>query len=171
MGGLEDMAALTGGAFSYQGGLDGGRIVASGAGVCRLPDVAVGGVAQTTRLLAPRGGVGGRWLVVLMPWVKYGDGRHGGVVWDGEWYSADYEYPLDSGCLVREWRRDSVGAWSCGCEPSAGCGLADDNGFVSVCLAVEGEKATASVKIGDDTLWTGSAVFAAIAERFLNGEE
>ncbi len=159
LGGLADMASRSGGAFRYEGDVDGGRIFAAGAGVYQLPDVAVAGVVQTPRLLAPRGGAWGkRLLVVLMPWVSYGDGCHGGVLWDGELYSVDYEYPLDSGCLVREWRRDSGGGWSCDCAPSAGCGLGDDNGLVAVALSVDGDKATATLRIGEDEIWSGTAV-------------
>ena len=159
LGGLADMASCSGGAFRYEGDVNGGRIFAAGAGVYQLPDVAVDGTIQAPRLLAPRGGARGRWmLVVLMPWVSYGDGRHGGVLWDGEWYSIDYEYPLDSGCLVREWHRDSAGGWNCDCVPSAGCGLGEGDGLVAVDLMVNGDKATATLRIGEEAIWSGTAV-------------
>ena len=164
MSGIADLGSLTDGRLRYEGGIDGGRIFASGAGVYPMPDVTVCGVSQVPvplRGALPSGAM--RYLAVLMPWIRYGEHGcgGGGLGWDGRVYTAEYEYPLDSGCLVREWRRDAVGAWNCDCAPSAGCGLGDDNGFVTVSLSVEGERATASVKIGDDTLWTGSAVHAA----------
>jgi len=160
MSGIADLESQTGGRLRYEGGIDGGRIFASGAGVYPMPDVTVGGVSQA--LVPLRGALpsgAGRHIVVLMPWVGFGD-RHcrgGGLGWDGTSYFTEYEYPLDSGCLVREWRRDAGGAWECDCEPDAGCGLGDDNGFVSVSLAVDGGMVNASVEIGDDTLWTGRA--------------
>ena len=161
MRGIADVDVYTSGGLRYEGGLDGGRIVASGAGVYPMPDVSVRGVAQAPANLrgVPYGG-GGRYLVVLMPWIRYGESHCAGdgLGWDGREYVAEYEYPLDSGCLVREWRRNAVGAWNCDCVPRAGCGLPDDNGFVSVSLSAQGERATASLKIGGDTLWTGSAV-------------
>ena len=160
MAGISDLSSQTEGGLRYEGGLDGGRVFASGAGVYPLPDVSVCGASQgQVRLRGASPDGAGRYLIVLMPWVRYG-GRHGlgdGLCWDGDEYSIEYEYPLDSGCLVREWHRNSVGAWGCDCEPSAGCGLADDNGFVSVSLESDDETATASVKIGDETIWTGTA--------------
>ena len=161
MSGIADLEHLTGGGLRYEGGIDGGRIFASGAGVYPVPDSTVCGVLQSPvpmRGALPSGA--GRYLVVLMPWVKYGEHVCGdaGLGWDGANYVVEYEYPLDSGCLVREWRRDAGGAWNCDCAPSAGCGLGDDNGFVSVGLSVDGDTATASVMVGDETLWTGRAV-------------
>ena len=163
MAGIADLESRTRGGLRYEGGTDGGRIYASGAGVYRLPDFSVRGVSQVPAgLRGALPGEGGLGLVVLMPWVAYGEHRCGddGLDWDEEEmeYDIEYEYPLDSGCLVREWRRDAGGAWCCGCEPSAGSGLSGDDGLVSVSLETEGDRATAYVKVGGETVWTGKAV-------------
>ena len=160
MCGVEDIAGVSGGAFRYEGGVDGGRIVASGPGVCPLPDATVAGTEQVPPSPPLRSAGGspprGRYLVVLAPWVSYGT-PHRGVSWDGEWYSVEREYPLGSGCLAREWRRDATGGWTCDCAPGAGCGLPDGNEFVSVGLSAEGDVATAQLTIGDDVVWRDSA--------------
>ncbi|MBR4617682.1 MAG: hypothetical protein IKO55_18900, partial [Kiritimatiellae bacterium] len=119
MDGLADLEARTGGELRYEGNAYGGLIVATGAGVYQLPDVAVSGADQAPPMRGPRRGVDSHYLVVLAPWVRYGDdhcaGR--GLGWDEDGgYFVEYEYPLDSGCLVREWHRGEGGEWICSCE-------------------------------------------------------
>ena len=47
MYGIADLESQTGGGLRYEGGIDGGRIFASGAGVYQMPDVTVAGVSQS----------------------------------------------------------------------------------------------------------------------------
>ena len=159
MRGISDIESQTGGGLRYEGGLDGGALVASGAGVWRLPDTAVAGTEQAPRLRGSGASARERYLVVLMPWVGYGNHRcaGGGLLWDGDEYAVQYEYPLDSGCLVRGWRRGSGGAWTCDCVPAAGCGIGDGNGFATVDLDVDGDTATATVCVGGEAVWSDTA--------------
>ena len=158
MGVVAGVESQTGGGLRYEGGLDGGVFVASGPGVYDLPDVSVSGALQTPTLRGAMPGGCRRRLVVLMPWVRYGDHScGGGISWDGDEYVVEYEYPLDSGCLVREWHRNSGGAWSCDCVPAAGCGLGDNNGFATVNLEYDDDTATATVSVGGEAVWSDTA--------------
>ena len=158
MGVVAGVESQTGGGLRYEGGLDGGVFVASGPGVYDLPDVSVSGALQTPTLRGAMPGGCRRRLVVLMPWVRYGDHScGGGISWDGDEYAVEYEYPLDSGCLVREWHRNSGGAWSCDCVPAAGCGLGDNNGFATVNLEYDDDTATATVSVGGEAVWSDTA--------------
>ena len=159
MDGIADLEATTDGGLRYEGGPDGGAIVAAGAGVYQLPGLGVSGMSQAPGL---RGGMSawgeGRRLVVLMPWVRYGNhGCGGGLGWDGAGYYFEYEYPLDSGCLVRGWHHGAGGEWTCGCEPEAGCGLEEGNGYATVEVETDGDETTATVKVCGEEVWSGSA--------------
>ncbi|MBQ6328248.1 MAG: hypothetical protein IJI35_04465, partial [Kiritimatiellae bacterium] len=156
---LSGLESQTDGELCYEGGFDGGVIVASGAGIWRLPDTVVSGMDQAPRLRGSGSSAEGWYLVVLMPWVKYGYGEclGGGLEWDGDEYTRQYEYPLDSGCLVREWHRGVGGERICECTPEAGCGA---EGVADVSVEVDGDTVTATVSVGGEAVWSGSAVHA-----------
>ncbi|MGN0845531.1 MAG: RHS repeat domain-containing protein, partial [Kiritimatiellia bacterium] len=103
------------------------------------------------------------YLAFLNPCVSYGDGHHGGgggLAYD--WWSGGYsetcEYPLDSGCLWREWHSDSSGGYVCNCAPDLSVGF-DFSGYadISTNLVVNGETVTGTIYIGDVEVWSGTA--------------
>ena len=158
--GLADIADASGGDFTYEGDADGGVIHPNGPGVYQMPDFAAKNVPSTPRrkLLRAGNGSGGPLLVVLLPSVWYGtDHCYGGVAldFDDGGYAREYRYPLDSDCLWREWHRDSSGEFVCTCEPGASSGI---KGIGEVVTELSGDTIKATVQIGDEVVWSGSAV-------------
>ena len=99
-------------------------------------------------------------ILVLLPSVWYGNDTccatevvHYG---DGT-YWREYEYPLDSGCLWQEWQKNFQGGYVCNCMPGASCGLPEDNGYVTVVKSITEDEIEASIVVGGETVWTGSA--------------
>ena len=158
--GISDMCAASGGLFEYEGTSGGGTIRASGAGVMQLPSIAVKNVQSgSRRLLKGSSGNEGRSIVVLSPCVWYGE--HACGTWSARMGAerpyVEYYYPIDSGCLWRDWQCDDWGGWACDCRPAASCGLGDRNGYARVETVVDGETVTATAYVGDTAVWTGSA--------------
>ena len=160
--GLADMGKRTGGTFVYEGDVHGGVVRPTGPGVYSLPDVSVKGVTPRRRMMlrAPQQASEGAVILVLLPSVRYGNDacRATEVVNYGDGtYEREYEYPLDSGCLWQEWQKEFSGRIICDCMPDASCGLSEDNGYASVIRHVTEDRIDASIVVGGETVWAGSA--------------
>ena len=147
-----------------------GTLQINAPGVYPLPAMDLSAYAQPvlrTRGLRspanPPSGTNGCYLACINPSISYGSGHHadgGGLSYDSDsgTYSEVYEYPLDSGCLWREWHSDASGGYECTCEPemSVGIDIAAYPDF-STNLVVNGETATGTISVGDVEVWSGSA--------------
>ena len=158
--GLLDMADLSGGEFTYEGDENGGVIHPKGPGIYTLPEIASKAIAPAPRrmLLRSSSQSNGQQVIVLLPSVWYGtDHCYGGVELDfsGEEYVRECRYPLDSKCLWREWHRDAVGGFVCNCTPGATSGV---DGYGNVETELIGDTIKATVYIGSEAVWSGSAV-------------
>ena len=158
--GLADMADVSGGGFVYEGDVNGGVIRPRGPGAYALPEIASKTVASASRRMLLKSGpqANGPLVIVLLPSVWYGtDHCYGGVLLDTDTGTLvrEYRYPLDSKCLWREWHRDPVGGFVCNCTPGATSGL---EGIGNVVTEFCGDTIKAAVKIGNETVWSGSAV-------------
>ena len=160
--GLADMADVSGGSFSYEGAENGGVIHPRGPGVYTLPEIASRSIASAPRRMLLKGGPqsNGPQVIVLLPSVWYGtDHCYGGVLLDSSSGTLvrEYRYPLDSKCLWREWHHDPVGGFVCTCTPGASSGIGE-SGCVRIDKKIEGDLITATVYVGNDAVWSGSAV-------------
>ena len=158
--GLADMADVSGGSFSYEGDENGGVIRPKGPGIYTLPEIASRSIAPAPRRMLLKGGPQGNGpqVIVLLPSVWYGtDHCYGGVEldFDDGGYVREYRYPLDSKCLWREWHRDPVGGFVCTCEPGATSGI---EGVGNVVTELSGDTIKATVYIGNEAVWSGSAI-------------
>ena len=160
--GLADMADVSGGSFSYEGDENGGVIHPRGPGIYALPEIASKTVAPAPRRMLLKSGpqANGPLVIVLLPSVWYGtDHCYGGVLLDSTSGTIvrEYRYPLDSKCLWREWHHDPVGGFVCNCTPDASSGIGE-SGYVRIEKKVEGDLITATIYVGNDAVWSGSAV-------------
>ena len=162
MDGLTDMVELSDGRFTYEGGLDGGVIKPKGPGIYELPQVGVKAPSprRLMKAAATSGSGNNPVILVLLPSVWYGTHAchaTAGVGYEEEKFVREFEYPLDSGCLWQEWRRDVSGAVVCDCIPGASCGLPEDNGYASVVTEVSPDEIEATIVVGGETVWSGTA--------------
>lgn len=160
--GLADMSGVSGGTFSYEGDENGGIIHPRGPGIYALPEIASKTVAPAPRRMLLKSGpqADGPLVIVLLPSVWYGtDHCYGGVLLDSTSGTLvrEYRYPLDSKCLWREWHHDPVGGFICNCTPDASSGIGE-SGYVRIEKKVEGDLITATIYVGNDAVWSGSAV-------------
>ena len=170
--GLGYMFEGSGGGFSYEGGVDGGVIHPDGPGVYQMPEFAAKNVppAPRRKLLRAGNGSGGTLLIVLLPSVWYGaDHCYNSVLLDGAngTLVRKCRYPLDSNCLWREWRRDSTGGFVCACKPGATSGV---EGVGNVVTELSGDTIKATIQIGDEVVWSGSAIHKRVWDCEESGE-
>lgn len=163
MEGVADIETETGGIFRFEGGANGGSIMANSTGIYDMPTLyvaapALGFAAPRPRPLAAVGAP--QRLIVLRPSVWYGEDCHATTViydWTSGTHEVEKGYPLDSPCLRRSWRRDSTGRGICDCEPGVSSGLISPPAWISESLTVSNHVATGVVKVGGITVWTGTA--------------
>jgi RHS repeat-associated protein len=154
------------GRLQFQGN---GTLRVNAPGVYPIPTMDFSAYAQSVlrgrrRLASPSpSATNNCYLAFLNPCVSYGDGHHGGggglaYDWWSGGYSETYEYPLDSGCLWREWHSDSSGGYVCDCAPDLSVGF-DFSSYADITtnLVVDGESATGTIYIGDVEVWSGTA--------------
>jgi RHS repeat-associated protein len=154
------------GRLQFQGN---GTLRVNAPGVYPIPTMDFSAYAQPVlrgrlRLASPSpSATNNCYLAFLAPCVSYGEGHHGGggglaYDWWSGGYSETYEYPLDSGCLWREWHSDSSGGYVCNCAPDLSVGF-DFSGYadISTNLVVNGETVTGTIYIGDVEVWSGTA--------------
>ncbi len=147
-----------------------GTLQINAPGVYPLPTMDLSAYAQPvlrTRGLRspanPPSGSNGCYLACINPSISYGSGHHadgGGLSYDPDsgTYSEVYEYPIDSGCLWREWHSDASGGYECTCEPELSVGFdIDAYSDISTNLVVNGGTATGTISIGGVEVWGGTA--------------
>ncbi len=111
----------------------------SSPGVYSLPfGASAGGDAGVGRsaLRGRSGSGGGRYLVILAPWVSYGSAH----------YVCTHDYPFDC---------DGFG-WGCDCEPECGSGISDHSA-VEASFESDGSSVVGSVAVGGVQVWSDEA--------------
>ncbi|MGI6496844.1 MAG: RHS repeat-associated core domain-containing protein [Kiritimatiellia bacterium] len=102
-------------------------------------------------------------VLAIWPVLTWGDGLHGRggcerIGYDpatGE-YGETSEYPLDSGCLWRNWWRDATGGCTCTCEPRVDFGDTElDEWFQTLFQYPEPGRVEATVALGGTPVWNG----------------
>lgn len=163
LSGLRGLLDGVSGGLRYEGTESVGRLYVDGPGIYLLPSFGVAVVpSHPARLLRSGSSDGGvDCLVVLLPSIGWSGNHSYGcandVWWDDDWYSVESTYPLDSVCIRRGWFHDADGGSSCDCQPYVSSGVEDDCPYVSVTCTGEDGRATGSVAVGGQTVWSGQA--------------
>ena len=147
-----------------------GTLQVNAPGVYPMPAMDLAAYAQpqlrTRRLRSPAeppSGTNRCHVVCIDPCVSYGSGHHyggSGLEFDPETvtYSETYEYPVDSGCLWRDWHSDSSGGYVCDCVPGISAGFdIGEYAEITTNLVVNDETATGTICIDGVQVWSGTA--------------
>jgi RHS repeat-associated protein len=122
--------------------------------------------ALGTTALPSGNGTSSTLLLAISPVLTWGEGLHGsGGCGDRLYYNPDtgeygeiFEYPLDSGCLWRNWWRESDGGYECTCEPRVSFGDSElDDWFQTDFTYSAVDQVEATVTLGGTFIWRDEA--------------
>jgi hypothetical protein len=144
-------------AYGADGAATGGTLTIRTTGCHHLPQAVPPAQSSGGSVMMPAS-----VLLSIWPELTWGSGLHdwGGcerIYYDpvtGE-YSGTFEYPLDSGCLWRNWWRDETGGCTCTCEPRVDLGNPElDEWFQTSFHYHESDHVEATVTLGDTSVWS-----------------